>query len=838
MSSFFSKVPSRWGFGSTGTDNGTGDAKDNDGVAVDSMVEHAAGDNGKKRKKAGKEERRGRKKGRPNNSTIARQQQQQHLQQQQQQQQFAAAGPNLDDPVLGDESSMYDVDFAVKNIVGGTLDHHGHPQQPQPQQQHPSSGVVAGPVNATAAAQQQQQQQLKAAAAAAMAAAKNNKHTTTTIDENDISAFLGSAEAADSHHWQSYLNMPGTATATATSSSAAAASHAAHPEDYHNLFAAVGGTPMDQQQSIANMAAAAAAASKNKQPKKGQQKQQRRGKKNAAPSEDDAVDPALEHLSNEDRRRADEAGADTDPTLVKAMMEASEIARSLQQAHEHSNNNNNNNNDNNDNSSNNNSTGFVDKTRYERVLQQQQQQRVRERAAAPRHTNDVTTNQHQHPQHHHHARDANVPFGPHPQQHPGPAAAAAAASLDLLQQQQQQQPAYHPVAHHHHPHSQPQLAPQTQPLQRHPRQTPPHVAAAATLPHHAVVAPKPTPAGARDEFDKNGWAGDGSERGGSFTKEENDKLQQFMESYMKMHNLNKRQLCERVWASERKKDNFWDSVSKVLHDRSRASVYKHVRRAYHVFHVRGKWAPEEDEELRRLVETKGAQWKQIGQELGRMPEDCRDRWRNYVKCGNKRAQNKWTLQEEEKLREVVNELMAADPNADVNWTVVSEKMDGVRSRIQCRYKWNKISKKPPPNKVNLMLPGDKLAALEHLKNYSSEQEVNWDQIAYAEGRSIWSNKDFLAMFKRMKDQIPDGAKMSFSEQVNFLYNELNSLPDNRRRERYSDGSQMDVVSVAAAASSATPSATNRPIKEEKQSDELLQYNNNQDGYIESWNLKT
>lgn len=361
-----------------------------------------------------------------------------------------------------------------------------------------------------------------------------------------------------------------------------------------------------------------------------------------------------------------------------------------------------------------------------------------------------------------------------------------------------------------------------------------------------MVAPKPTPGGSagsaatRDEFDKNGWSGDGSERGGSFTKEENDKLQQFMDSYMKMHNLNKRQLCERVWASERKKDNFWDSVSQVLNNRTRASVYKHVRRAYHVFRVRGKWAPEEDEELRRLVETKGAQWKQIGQELGRMPEDCRDRWRNYVKCGTKRAQNKWTLQEEEKLREVVNELVAADPNGEVNWTVVSEKMDGVRSRIQCRYKWNKISKKPPPNKVNLMLPGDKLAVLEQLKNYSSEQEVNWDQIAYAEGKSIWTDKDFLAMFKRMADQIPDAAKMPFTEQVNFLYNELNSLPDNRRRERYSDGSQMDVVSVAAAAAAAssTPTSTNRTIKEEKRNDELLQYNNNQDGYIESWNLKT
>lgn len=148
-----------------------------------------------------------------------------------------------------------------------------------------------------------------------------------------------------------------------------------------------------------------------------------------------------------------------------------------------------------------------------------------------------------------------------------------------------------------------------------------------------------------------------------------------------------------MWANERKKDNFWDEVSTALPHRTRASVYKHVRRVYHTYEQRGKWTAEEDNELRHFVEEFGMSWKTIGVHIGRMPEDCRDRWRNYVKCGQNRGQNKWSLEEENKLLQVVNEIKQFDPSADINWTVVSEKIGGVRSRIQCRYKWNKIQKK-------------------------------------------------------------------------------------------------------------------------------------------------
>ncbi len=50
--------------------------------------------------------------------------------------------------------------------------------------------------------------------------------------------------------------------------------------------------------------------------------------------------------------------------------------------------------------------------------------------------------------------------------------------------------------------------------------------------------------------------------------------------------------------------------------------------------MQGPWKPEEDEQLRALVEGKGNKWLEIGEVMGRMGEACRDRWRTIglVRC--------------------------------------------------------------------------------------------------------------------------------------------------------------------------------------------------------------
>ena len=291
------------------------------------------------------------------------------------------------------------------------------------------------------------------------------------------------------------------------------------------------------------------------------------------------------------------------------------------------------------------------------------------------------------------------------------------------------------------------------------------------------------------------WTGDGTEHGGNFSQEEVDMINNFMAQYCARNRMTRDQLCQRVWSNERRKDNFWDDVANILPSRTRASVYKHIRRAYHVFAARGKWTPNEDKELGQLVEEKGKQWKQIGVLLGRMPEDCRDRWRNYVKCGEKRIQNKWGVDEEDRLRGVVTQLLASFPGQDINWTEVSELMGGTRSRIQCRYKWTKLTKRAAMAKIDAMMPGDKISLLQFLKDsgYEEESQVDWDGFAALDSRGFWSGKELQEAFERLKSTLLDAAAKPFRQIVIGLLNDLLLLPEHRRREKFRGPNTVPVI---------------------------------------------
>lgn len=72
--------------------------------------------------------------------------------------------------------------------------------------------------------------------------------------------------------------------------------------------------------------------------------------------------------------------------------------------------------------------------------------------------------------------------------------------------------------------------------------------------------------------------------------------------------------------------------------------------------LQGKWSKEEDEQLRQLVGEKGSKWAEISHSLGRLPEGCRDRWRE-LKLGDAKLNGRWNKDETEKLRSLVNAYM-------------------------------------------------------------------------------------------------------------------------------------------------------------------------------------
>lgn len=306
--------------------------------------------------------------------------------------------------------------------------------------------------------------------------------------------------------------------------------------------------------------------------------------------------------------------------------------------------------------------------------------------------------------------------------------------------------------------------------------------------------------------------------GKSFDQAEEAALEQFITEYQTIKNLDRQQICERIWSNERRKDDFWSNICKVLPYRTRSSIYKHVRRKYHIFEQRGKWTPQEDNELARLCVEKEGQWSEIGRALGRMPEDCRDRWRNYVKCGSNRASNKWSLQEEELLKRVITEMLeeaqrhhtqstdrivqesdeeddvqaSDDEKADfskkdrkssqrpsfkdvINWTLVSERMGGTRSRIQCRYKWNKLVKKEAIAKIQSITDSDKRWMLEKLRDlgFTEDSQVDWEELAALKPGVKWTGTELKLCYERMRS----GVRYYKQKSINDISKELLVLLD-------------------------------------------------------------
>lgn len=274
-----------------------------------------------------------------------------------------------------------------------------------------------------------------------------------------------------------------------------------------------------------------------------------------------------------------------------------------------------------------------------------------------------------------------------------------------------------------------------------------------------------------------------------FASEEIAIVDNFIQGYCRINNLTRAQICERVWAIDQPKDNFWAHLTRVLPYRSRASVYKHIRRQYHVFNVRAKWTKEEDDQLRQLTQQPSISWKRVGEAMNRMPEDCRDRWRNYIKCGENRTMNQWSKEEEELLKLIVLKMHAVeitkDKPAPINWTLVSEKMNGVRSRIQCRYKWNKLVRRDLLARVAMMGSSTKVWLLNCILDLEvpDQDAIDWEYIALSyhgdkeeKGKNQWTAGDFQVAFEKLHNSVRDHKNLPLHSVISKLLGLVYQMP--------------------------------------------------------------
>lgn len=182
--------------------------------------------------------------------------------------------------------------------------------------------------------------------------------------------------------------------------------------------------------------------------------------------------------------------------------------------------------------------------------------------------------------------------------------------------------------------------------------------------------------------------GDGSANSKAFTAEENDLITACVAQFCEQYKLNASEFSSLLWY---KQDNkylrslFWKQLK--VGNRSASSVHKRVHRMYLKPALTERWTRASDEQLTRLVQHFGAaSWTIVALHMNRSPEACRDRWRNYLVCGPNRMSFAWSEEETARLVSIVQSL----PAERINWGSVSAQMGHQRSRIQCRYRWNKV----------------------------------------------------------------------------------------------------------------------------------------------------
>jgi hypothetical protein len=163
--------------------------------------------------------------------------------------------------------------------------------------------------------------------------------------------------------------------------------------------------------------------------------------------------------------------------------------------------------------------------------------------------------------------------------------------------------------------------------------------------------------------------------------------------------------------------------------RSPQSVYDHAKRRLEPKNYRSAWSNEDIEQLARLIQKYGTKWVQIGEELGRLPGACRDKWRDVLRTSGFRPQairkGRFTSEEEALLLTLVMQSREAH-NGEVDWTEVACKM-GTRSYRQCRrFYYNRAMRMSFPSQT----PESDFELVERLYNldFEDETEVRWAEL--------------------------------------------------------------------------------------------------------------
>jgi len=367
---------------------------------------------------------------------------------------------------------------------------------------------------------------------------------------------------------------------------------------------------------------------------------------------------------------------------------------------------------------------------------------------------------------------------------------------------------------------------------------------------------------------------EGFQASGPFTATEVAALEDAVEQYRVANNLSETEVRDLIQDSDRahRKDTtpLWQHICSALPLRQKPNIHKFARRKFHNYSKRGQWTPEEDAELLRVYEMHPQRWKQIGQVIGRFAEDCRDRYRNYLKCGSAQKMDVWDAVETRQFKEVVNHLLdelrndvsrskkkrklsnsAVGVNEDdleqlIDWDVVSDRMGRQRSRLQCRNKWEKLKetevrdaaidqayleagedsqKGPSPRylqaKANYehMLPGDKFMIIKLIRDSLKspyrkyEHEIPWQRMQKnTKDKCKWTLPERKICLRDLKKTVKAPKKGGFKAYLNAMLEYLEESYPGRTEDFYEG--PLDYIYTGAPKRSKDPRRRPKPDKQD------------------------
>ncbi|KAK5764617.1 hypothetical protein LTS12_005117 [Elasticomyces elasticus] len=198
---------------------------------------------------------------------------------------------------------------------------------------------------------------------------------------------------------------------------------------------------------------------------------------------------------------------------------------------------------------------------------------------------------------------------------------------------------------------------------------------------------------------------------GAFTNEEKAATDAVLEHYCQLYHLDSDEQRSNMIDWKKLDPELKDYLNGCLPNRKKVAVRKFCQRRY-ISKTEGAWTAEEDGLLLEWHTVYGAKWAEIADHVhGRMPGQCRDRYRNHLQHGDKAQTGAWSQDEESVLVKVVAESIeqirqanidngglvneAEDLEKLVPWNVVSDKMGGTRTRKKCLEKWHNLMRRNP-----------------------------------------------------------------------------------------------------------------------------------------------